>query len=230
MQPYLFPYIGYFQLMEAVDVFVMYDDVQYIKGGWINRNRINSKNGQIMFTLPLVKESHKELINERFIDMSQFSKWSKNTLKTIEQCYKKAPFYNDVINILLPLFADDAPMLLSEYIEKSLLQIKYYLGINTKLIKSSSLVLDDSFDRTDRLIRIVKLFGGTTYLNMIGGIDLYQKEDFEKSKIDLKFLEPNFKVYDQMKSTFTEGLSIIDVLMYNDVHNTKSMLREYILI
>ncbi|MBK8622157.1 MAG: WbqC family protein [Saprospiraceae bacterium] len=74
IQPYLFPYIGYFQLMEAVDVFVMFDDIQYIKGGWINRNRINSKNGQIMFTLPLVKESHKELINERFIDMSPIFK------------------------------------------------------------------------------------------------------------------------------------------------------------
>ncbi|MAB38004.1 MAG: hypothetical protein CL528_09975 [Aequorivita sp.] len=225
MQPYLFPYLGYFQLIQAVDTFVFYDDVNFIKRGWINRNQILVDNKAALFTVPLKKSSQNKLINE--IDMAFDDKWLSQFFKTIEQNYKNAPYFDDAFLILKKVFGKKQTKISSLAID-SVLQISKYLQLNTKF-EVSSIAHQNSIDlsKAERLIAICKEKGYDHYINPSGGKELYQKDIFKKEGISLSFIENELLPYRQFGNQFIKGLSIIDVLMFNTPEETKKLMNRY---
>lgn len=215
MQPYFLPYIGYFQLINYVDVFVFFDDVNYIKKGFINRNSFILPNGEeYNFTLPLVKASQNKLINE-----IEISDHHHNIDKTIEMAYKNAKFYDENKSIIYHIFNSKYKNL-SVFVETSVKLLSKHLGINTGFYKSSDIEKDNALKGKDKIIEICKAFGAKTYANPIGGMRLYNKEDFEKEDISLEFLE----------YIGSSKVSIIDPLMKYGKNATTNMLGDYRII
>ncbi len=224
MQPYFFPYIGYWQLMNAVDKYVIYDDVNYIKGGWINRNRILVNRQPKYFNVPMIGASPYKLINE--IEVNNDPRIIAKNLRVIENSYKKAPYYQEAYFVIDKIL-NCTEKNLASYLINSLQIICSYLDIKTEVVVSSSLKKDCSLKGQDKVISICKLLGATEYYNAIGGRELYFFSTFEKEKIKLKFLETNKIVYEQFNNNFYPNLSIIDVMMFNDKETVKKMLGEY---
>lgn len=224
MQPYLFPYIGYFQLINAVDKYVIYDDVNYIKGGWINRNNILINGEKKLFTVKLKSASPNKLINEIEI-ADDFSKF----MKTVELNYKKAPYYVDVNGLLSKIISFEVKCL-SEFLANSIKEIISFLNIETELIISSQIPKNVSLKGQDKVIDICKKLKADTYLNAIGGQELYDKEEFAAKGIVLKFLRPDIVPYQQFRDIFVPSLSILDILMFNSVKEISRMLDKYELV
>jgi hypothetical protein len=227
MKPYLFPYIGYFQLINAVNHFVFYDDVNYIKGGWINRNNILVKNDKKFITLNLVASSTNKNINEIKVGSG-----SRKVLKTIKQTYVKAPFFNEVFPLIEEVFKTiNKDSLISKIAGLSTVRVAEYLGIKTIFEYSSVKYLDtNGLERADRLIEICKRNNSKTYINAIGGRDLYSKQEFEREGIDLSFFLTEKITYKQLVEDFTPNLSIIDVMMFNSTEEIRKMLNQYSLL
>lgn len=225
MQPYLFPYIGYFQMINAVDVFVFYDDVNFIKGGWINRNRMLINGSDKLFTVPLKDASSFKLINEIEIN-TKVPAYSK-IVTSISQSYRKAPFFQEVFPIIESVFKSPVATI-CDLTVLSIQAVNDYLGIAT-LLKRSSLDFADTkgLDRAERLIAICKQTGAQKYINAIGGQELYTKQYFASEGIDLKFIKTQPIEYRQFDNDFVSWLSIIDVLMFNSVEDIKVMLNKY---
>jgi hypothetical protein len=224
MQPYFFPYIGYFQLINAVDTFIIYDDVNYIKNGWINRNNILLAGGKHLFTIALKGASSFRLIK----DISVGSNRGK-VLKTIFQSYCKAPFFEDAYPIVEASinFGDNN---LAIYIFNSITRITEYLDIKTNIVMSSSIEKDDSLKGAEKVIHICKLMNANAYINAVGGQHLYSKADFKTNNVDLFFIKTNDVTYKQFDNEFINNLSIIDVLMFNSKEIVKNLLNQYELI
>jgi hypothetical protein len=229
MQPYLFPYIGYFQLMNLADAFVVYDDVQFIKGGWINRNNILVSGNKKMFNLSLKKDSTFANINERFFDETKFDKEIVKFLRTIGQSYSKAPFFKETYNLLEDIFSCKERGL-SEFITNSLMKINEYLGIRTSIKVSSKLSYDKDFKAQERVLALCSSFKPKFYINPIGGVDLYSKETFKQNDIKLNFLRTQDINYAQFNKDFEPNLSIIDVMMFNSVESIQDMMTKFELI
>lgn len=227
MQPYFFPYIGYWQLINAVDRYVICDDVNYIKGGWINRNYILVNGRRKRINLRLSKASQNKLINE--IELLCDEVYYDKLLKTIEFSYKKAPYFNEVFPLINSIIKHDEKNL-AKYLAHSIQEVCKYLGIDTRLIISSELDKNNSLRRQYRIIEICKLLNADQYINAIGGIELYSRDDFLAHGIDLKFLKTREIKYQQFNKEFIPNLSIIDILMFNSVEETKKLLGEYDLI
>jgi len=221
MQPYLFPYISYFQLINAVDKFVIYDDVNYIKGGWINRNNILANNKKHRFTIALNQTSSFKLINEISIN-DNFTK----LLKTIHYSYIKAPYFLETYNLLENIFSYREKNL-SKFITNSILHITNHLRVKTELIVSSTINQGRGGENKEKVIHICKLLGASTYINAIGGQELYFKPDFTTNYLELKFLKTNSIIYKQFDNEFVPWLSIIDVMMFNSKENIVEMLNHY---
>ncbi len=223
MQPYIFPYIGYFQLINAVDKFVILDDVNYINKGWINRNRILVNNVDFTFTIPLKEASQNKYIYQ--IDILYDSKWRDKLIKTIELSYKKAPFFSDAFPVIrdIILFKEQN---ISAYIYKQLQDINSYLGITTTIVKSSTEYNNNHLKAQDKIIDICLQECSKNYINPIGGVELYNRADFDNQKIQLNFLKSNAIQYRQFNDTFVPWLSIIDVLMFNSKIEVKSLLEK----
>lgn len=224
MQPYFMPYIGYWQLLAAVDTYVIYDDVNYIKKGWINRNNILVNNDKQMFTISLNGASQNKLINEITI-ADDFTKLRK----TIHMAYHKAPYYNDVMALLDKIFSYQSSNL-ADFIANSIELVCQYLDIQTKIIMSSDIEKDNSLKGQDKILEICKLLNADTYYNAIGGQELYDKNIFEKENINLYFVQSNVVPYPQYENEFISGLSMIDILMFNSIDNMQKMLKHYSLI
>ena len=222
MQPYFFPYIGYFQLINAVDIFVIYDSIEFSKKGWINRNRILVNDKDYVFTLPLKKDSDFLNVDERFLS----DNWNSDKIKLlnkIKEAYRKAPFYNDVIVILEDALNYEDKNLF-DFIKNSLIKVLDYLEIKTKIIQSSEVDFDNSLKNQDKVIAICNAMNAKTYINPIGGIELYDKEVFKASGIELQFLKANPITYQQYGNEFVMFLSIIDVMMFNSVEDIKKFI------
>lgn len=224
MQPYLFPYLGYFQLMNAVDEYVIYDDVQYIKNGWINRNNILMTDRRVLFTIRLDSTSSNKLINEINV-VDDFQK----LLKTIGMAYSKAPYKKPVYELIDKICAYQDKNL-SRFIGNSFKEINSYMGVDTKLIYSSKLDKDNNLNGQDKVISICKGLKADMYINAIDGMDLYSKKDFTRQGQELKFLKTQEIKYKQFKETFIPNLSIIDVMMFNSPEDIRKMLKDYELI
>lgn len=224
MQPYFMPYIGYWQLMNAVDKYVIYDDVNFIKGGWINRNRILVNGQPKYFNLPMTGISSYKKINE--VCVNNDTRLIEKNLRIIEGAYKKAPFYDTVLPIIRDIVYCSEKNV-AEYIAYSFEMINAYLEISTELIVSSALEKDCSLKGQDKVLAICKLLGATEYYNAIGGQELYSFNDFAEKGIQLKFLKTDNIQYKQFGEEFQENLSIIDVMMFNSKEKIKEMLGEY---
>lgn len=227
MQPYLFPYIGYFQLLNCVDTIVIYDDVNYIKKGWINRNKILVNGISNLFTISLKDSSQNKHINQ--IEISDGSNWRENLIKKIEYAYKKAPLFDDIFPLISEIIKNEESNL-SSYLIFSLKKISNYLRIDTNFVTSSELVKDNSLKGQDKIVEICRIMNASEYINAIGGLDLYENNIFLKNNVTLKFIKAKPVIYSQFKNEFVPWLSIIDVLMFNSIKEIKMMLKEYELI
>ncbi len=227
MQPYFFPYIGYWQLMNAVDEYVVYDDVNFIKGGWINRNRILVNEKPQYINVILSKPSPNSRINE--IEIGNDERLKRKLLLTISNNYHKAPYYDDVFP-MLERTVNDMQGILSEYLYRTFVSVTEYLEIKTKFILSSNIEKDNELKGKYKVIDICKRLGATDYINAIGGMDLYDYESFEKEGIRLSFLKTEDIKYKQFGNEFVPGLSIIDVMMFNSKKEIQEQLRRYTLI
>ncbi len=223
MQPYFFPYIGYFQLLNAVDEFIVYDNIQYTKRGWINRNRILSNGRPDYFTIPLKNESDFLDIDKRHI-APEWLHERKRVLNRITESYRKAPCFNDIFPLIRSGFLYDDDNLFW-FLFNSLMVVSTYLEIKTPVIISSSLDADHSLKSADRVISICKSRNAGTYLNPEGGTKLYDKDYFRDRGIDLNFLISSGVRYRQFQDDFVPSLSIIDVMMFNSPEKTSEFLR-----
>lgn len=229
MQPYLFPYIGYFQLMNAVDEFIIYDNIQFTKKGWINRNRILVNGADNYITLPLKKDSDYLDIKNRFLS-DEWPSERKKILNRITESYRKAPQFNFVYPIIENILMTEERNLFS-FILNSLKVVNQYLDIKTPLIISSSIPINHDLKAANKVIEICKARKATTYINPIGGVELYSKEEFMNEGLELQFLKANNINYPQFKNDFVPFLSIIDVMMFNSLADIKHIInKEYNLI
>lgn len=227
MQPYIFPYIGYFQLIKAVDKFVIYDDVNFINRGWINRNRILVNGKDSLFTIPLKEASQNKLINE--IEVNWDDAWKSKWLKTLGQSYKKAPYFQQVRPIIEQTLGQEKTIF-SEIIVENLKLINAYLGITTEIIPSSAIYQNIELKAQTRILDICLQEKANHYINPIGGIELYQKEVFEEKGMQLNFIKSMPVQYPQLKNDFVPWLSILDVLMFNSVEQIQTFLDSYELV
>lgn len=226
MQPYFLPYLGYFQLIDAVDTFVIYDDVDYVNQGWINRNNILVNGQKKLITIPLYKASQNKKINQ--ITILNDVGWRNKMLKTIEMNYKKAFYFDDVYRITQRiLFYED--IRLSSFLVNHLQVVAEYMGLETEIITSSAKFKNAELKKGERLADICHQVGDTQYVNPIGGAEIYTKEAFKQLGVDLRFLEMKPVSYLQMKAKeFIPFLSILDVLMMNSPEYIKTvLLKEY---
>ena len=226
MQPYIFPYIGYFQLINSVDKFIVYDDVNYIKQSWINRNLILVNGKAFRFSVPLHDQSSFEKINKTFLSEKNYSPWANKFLQTIEMNYKKSPFFHNVYPMLKKFF-QSKNCSISELALNSLKLVAEYTGITTEFVDSSEKYNNQNLTSQTRILDICLKEKADTFINTTGGIKLYSKSDFLEKNIDLQFITSEEIVYSQFNINFISRLSIIDVLMFNDTSTIKDFLCRY---
>jgi hypothetical protein len=224
MQPYLFPYIGYFQLIGAVDTFVLLDDVAYINKGWINRNRLSVNGKAALFTVPLEKASQNKLIKD--IRICYEFNWQSKILRTIEYAYKRAPFFGLIFPLIQKIITKEKSYI-SGMVYYSLVNILNYLGLKTEIIASSAIYSNQHLKAQDKILDICRKENASHYINPIGGMELYARDAFAQRRIDLSFINPILSPYKQDAPSFVPGLSIIDVLMYNSRSQVSQLLQEY---
>ena len=228
MQPYLFPYLGYFQLINAVDKIVIYDNIEYTRKGWINRNRILLDGKDKFFTIPVKKDSDFLNIRERYLaDNSEIK--IRKILAQISNSYRKAPFFKEIYPVLERLFLSGKKNLF-DYVFNTISEICTLLEIKTELIISSELKMDHDLKAEQKVLEINRILNSDIYINPIGGTELYDKENFKNKGVELLFIKSKPISYDQSGNEFTEGLSIIDVMMFNDLNKVKSFLNEFELV
>ena len=228
MQPYLFPYIGYFQLIDTNDKFVVHDDIQYIRQGWINRNRIIIHGREYLFVFSVKHDDYSRKINERFYT-NAFDIEAKKFLRNIDLSYSKAPCFAEVRALLADVFGSPERNV-SKLNTLSIRQTCQYLGINTEILLSSEIEFEKSLTAESRVLAINRTLGGTHYINPIGGRELYSKERFRENGIELSFLRPKLTPYRQSTAEFVPGLSIIDVMMNCSRESILEMLADYELL
>lgn len=224
MQPYLFPYIGYWQLINAVDTFVIYVDVNFIKQGYINRNSILSNGKSQVITMELIGASSNKLINEIEVGNNR-----EKLLKTIKQNYTKAPSFDKVYPIIENIINQNEKNL-AKFIGYSLERICEYLEVDTKFVYSSNIKKDNTLKAQDKILEMCNILKADKYINAIGGQELYNKEIFKENGIELNFLKTELVEYKQFKNDFVPYLSIIDILMFNSKDEIKNMLDRYALV
>lgn len=228
MQPYFLPYIGYVQLMNAVDKFVVYDDVAFINRGWVNRNRMLVNGQDYMFTVPLKDASQNKRICD--IALTDDPKWRSKLLRTFEQSYRKAPYYGTVYPLIEKIVNFTANTI-AELIFNSLVELNQFLGITTQLVSTSTIYQNGHLKAQERILDICMKEQATHYINPIGGMELYNKDVFAQANIRLNFMQSRRIEYPQFnRNEFVPWLSIVDILMFNDLPAVKAMLEEYNLI
>lgn len=220
MQPYFLPYIGYWQLMNAVDRFIVYDNVEYTKKGWINRNRMLLDCREETFTIPIAGASdnlhvvHREVAKE-FI--------AQKLLNKFESAYRKAPHYAATIELLSRILHNPERNLF-RFIYSSIAEVAEYLQIETPLTIASAISADHSLKGQARVLDICRALTATEYVNPPGGIGLYDSKVFSEQGIKLKFLYPGDVRYRQFSEAFLPNLSIVDLLMFNGLEHVSHFL------
>lgn len=220
MQPYFLPYIGYYQLIAAVDVFVVYDNIKYTKKGWINRNRMLLNGGDTMFSIPLKKDSDVLDVVQRELAVD-FDR--TKLLNQFKGAYSRAPYFEQTYPLLERIVRYEDSNLF-RYLHHSLVGTCAHLGIGTEMRISSDVPVDHSLKGQGRVIALCQAIGADTYINAIGGTELYSREDFEMRGIELKFIKSNPFDYPQFGAPLVPWLSIIDVLMFNPLDTVQACI------
>lgn len=227
MQPYFAPYIGYWQLLNAVDTYILYDDVNFIKGGWINRNRI-MVNGEVKyFNVPMKGASPNKRINE--ISVNKDRTIIAKNLRVIDAAYKKSPYFEEVRSLIEEIFEIDEDNL-AKFVTNSIRVFCNYMQISTKIVLSSDVDKCKADTPEKQLISLCKMFNADEYYNAIGGQDLYSFDHFKENDIRLCFLKSKEFSYNQLCNDFVPNLSVIDILMNNSIEQLHFFLDEYVLI
>jgi hypothetical protein len=227
MQPYFFPYIGQFNLIHAVDRFILCDDVQYIRHGWINRNRIlKYGEGNQYIIAPIAK--HKSNTPIRDIRIADGTQWKNEILKQIEHYRKKSPWFTQVRDLLFDCLAREE-LNIARLNANCLKAVCDYIGLEFSIELSSGLPLDYSGIVTteDWALQICRQLGASDYYNPPGGMELYDRAVFRRQDLGLHFVKPVFEEYDQGRQAFEPGLSIIDIMMFNSPGRIREMLNNY---
>jgi len=211
MQPYFFPYIGYFQLIASVDRFILYDNIKYTKKGWINRNRMLQNGKDVVFSLPLKGDSDDLDIREREL-ASVFDR--DKLLSKFRGTYRRAPYFAQTFSLVEQIVRYENANLF-RFLHHSIARTCERLGIATEITISSSIVIDHDLRSQDKVLALCEALRARTYVNTIGGMSLYSKGTFQEKGIDLKFIKPKPFEYSQFGDAFVPWLSIIDVLMFN---------------
>ena len=210
MQPYFFPYLGYYQLLREVDQFIIYDDVDFINRGWINRNNILVNRKPFLFTIPLKKASQNKHIRDT--EVVQEDKWKRKLLKTNTMAYQKSPFFQKAIDLIEDVLFSPHESI-AELSTASIKKVRDYLNLEVELTESSVPFSNSELKAGDRLIDICRQCGADRYVNPSGGMTLYTKEQFAAGGLTLDFLKSDPVPYHQTGEEFTPYLSMIDVLM-----------------
>lgn len=209
--------------MDIVDEFVIYDNIEYTKKGWINRNRILLNGKDIVITLPLKKGSDFLNIDERYLSEDwQIEK--RKLINRINESYRKAPFFNDVFPIIESILNSEEKQLFM-FLLNSIEVLRRYLGITTKILVSSEQNIDHTLKASDKVIALCKYRNADIYINSIGGLELYNREEFMEKGIELKFIKTTTIEYKQYENVFIPNLSIIDVLMFNNLEKVKQYIK-----
>lgn len=220
MQPYFFPYIGYFQLIQSVDQFIVYDNIKYTKKGWINRNRMLQNGKDVMFSLPLESDSDYLDVREREL-AADFNR--DKLLNQIRGAYRRAPYFAQTFPLVEQITRyDDANLF--RFLYNSIVRTCEHLGIMTEIKISSDIAIDHSLKNQDKVLALCAAIGADIYVNAIGGTELYAKEDFSSKGIELKFIRSKPFEYAQFGDEFVPWLSIIDVMMFNPVEEIKGRI------
>ena len=213
MQPYFFPYIGYFQLIDSVDLFIVYDNIKYTKKGWINRNRMLQNGKDSMFSLSLKKDSDFLDVREREL-AEDFN--HKKFLNQIRGAYQRAPFFEQTFSLIEKIMQFEDRNLFN-FIHNSIVRTCDHLDVTTEIKVSTDITIDHELKNQDKVLALCNAVDTTVYINAIGGIELYSKNAFQERSLELKFIRSKPFVYDQFDNDFVPWLSIIDVMMFNSV-------------
>ena len=227
MQPYFFPYIGYFQLLNMVDRYVVFDNACFANNKWGFRNRILINGAPGFFRIKTLKTSQFKQFNE--IEVAGGIEEKESNIRSLECAYGKAPHFSEVMSVLAPFLTADYDNL-SEYNVASNKLICDYLGIKTEILLYSELGCDENLKKQYRIFDVCRVLGGDEYINAIGGTELYDFEEFRENGIELAFLKTDDFTYPQFGGEFVPNLSIIDVMMFNSVPEIRDMLNRYTLI
>jgi hypothetical protein len=226
MQPYFLPYIGYWQLLAAVDRFVVYDNIQYTKKGWMNRNRFLRHGTDAIFTVPLKQASGSLDVGERAL-ADDFDPGA--LLNPLAEAYRKAPSFDAVFPVVETVVRA-APRNLFQYLHHSLTAIANYLEIRTPIVVSSTVAIDHRLKAERKVLALCEALGANRYVNTIGGRALYSVPAFAERGVELTFIQPRMVTYRQFGRPFVPDLSIVDVLMFNSRDAVRGMLGAYDLV
>ncbi len=225
MQPYLFPYLGYFQLMAAVDRFVIYDDVAFMKQGWVNRNQILMGGTPCLFSVPIQDVSSFTAIRDTAVSSREYGRWREKFFKTLHQAYRKAPHYGPTSDLVARVLNGNTDSIRNLAVA-GLVEVSHHLGLSTSIVETSSIYGNGHLRGQERVLDICRLERTTWYLNAPGGRQLYSPLTFSAQGITLRFLRSRFPPYPQFRKEFVPGLSIIDLLMFNSASDIRHMLNE----
>lgn len=229
MQPYIFPYLGYFQLIKSVDYFIFFDDVNFIKKGWINRNRILLNGKEYLFSIPLTKISQNKIINETYL--TDYDGWRNDFLKLIKTCYLKSPNFNKGLELIENVLKNNYETI-SELAIDTVKEFSKYLEINSKFYKSSELDYSRSAKGPGKILSILSNLEINNYVNPIGGKNLYDKVSFEKHGKSLRFLKMNSDIFYKQGNleSFIPNLSIIDSVMWNSKESLLNKISKFTIV
>jgi WbqC-like protein family len=209
-----------------VNTFVLYDNIQFTKKGWINRNRFLLNGKDELFTIPVKKDSDFLNVVQRFV-ATDFDR--DKLLNRLAASYRKAPQFDSVFPVVTAIVQAEYSNLF-EYIQHSIRTTAAFLGITTPIVVSSSIAIDHQLRAEAKVLALCKAMGADTYVNPIGGLELYSKEQFREQGIALKFAQTRPISYPQFNGAFVPNLSILDVMMFNSPVAIRAMLDEYDLV
>ena len=220
MQPYFLPYIGYFQLMAAVDLFIVYDNIKYTKKGWVNRNRMLQNGKDVMFSLPVQKDSDALDVVQRDLAVD----FNRDKLLNVwKGAYARAPYFARTFALLERIVRYPERNLFG-FIHHTIMQTSAHLGIETEIRISSDIPIDHGLKSEDKVLALCQTVGADVYINPFGGVDLYSKAAFQQQGIELKFIRSDEYVYPQWGEPFIPWLSIVDVLMFNALSDVRRQI------
>jgi hypothetical protein len=221
MQPYFLPYIGYYQLIASVDLFIVYDNIKYTKKGWINRNRILQQDHAVPFSVPLKKASDYLDVRDREL-ADEFS--GTRLLNQVAGAYRGAPYYSQTLPLIERIVLSEERNLF-RFLESSIRLTCEHLSILTTIKPSSEVAIDHALTSQDKVLALCEAVGATTYVNAIGGMDLYSRDNFKTRGIALKFIKATAFTYPQLGSEHVPWLSIVDVLMFNPLSEVEERVQ-----
>lgn len=231
MQPYFFPYIGYFSLINYVDEFIFFDTPQYISHGWVNRNRILRQDGKPGYiTVPIQKAPQNTAIKD--IRISSDNKWKDKIYGQLTVYKRKAPYYKDVLCFLHNILDKDYNSSLVNLNIETIKAVCNYIGLEKTFFKYSQMDIKVSNVKQpdEWALKITKALSGDVYVNLPGGQTFFDRKKYEKYDVKLEFLQSNLPIYIQKIGCFEEGLSIIDVMMFCEKREIYDMLMNFTII